>query len=141
MEVTDSFQARGHPSVRSTHKTTLMFTTDEHLTTRGDCIIAIEANKGLRNLDPELRNLIKKTGSSVTVAIEVKGKKFKVRGEGHSDLELSHPSDMVIRKSRYICNRTLMIGADYAAIDISKEFVRLFQDPNNEVSVTISAHL
>jgi len=141
MEATDSFQARGHPNVRSTHRTTLMFTTEDHLSTRGDCIIAIGATKGLGDLDPELRNIIKKSGSSVTVTVETMEKMIHVRGEGHPDLELSHSSDMVIRKSRYICDRTLMIGADNAAINIPKEFLRLLRDPNNDVSVTIKAYL
>jgi len=116
-----------------------MFTTDDHLSTRGDCIIAIGATKGLGDLDPELRDIIRKRGSRVTVTVETMGKMIHVRGEGHPDLELSHPCDIVIRKSRYTCDRTLMIGADIAAFGIPQEFVELLRDTKKDVSVKIRA--
>ena len=140
MEATDTLQAKGHPNVRSTHKTTLMLTTEEHLTTRGDCIIAIKATKGLKDLNQELKNLLREH-SEVTMTIEINDKKLIITGKGHPELGLSHPEDMVIRKSMYICDRTLMIEADYAAIDVPKDIVRSLQDPNNNIKISIQALL
>ncbi|MBC7111709.1 MAG: DUF371 domain-containing protein, partial [Methanothermobacter sp.] len=43
---------------------------------------------------------------------------------GHPELTLDHPTDIVCRKSDYICSRTLMIRADKAACDLDENLVR-----------------
>lgn len=47
----------------------------------------------------------------------------EITGFGHEDLTLTHPTDIVIRKSDYICPRTLMIGADKAARDLDENLI------------------
>lgn len=141
MPLRETFKAWGHPNVRSTHRTTLMTTTDDHLSTRGDCIVAVSAEKGLRDLDTRIKEAIKREGSSVRLLIETGGKTFMVEGFGDSRLTLSHPSDMVIRKSGYICDRTLMIGADKAACDIDSSLIELLRKEKCQISLTIEASL
>ena len=46
---------------------------------------------------------------------------------------------MVVRKSAFISDRTLMIHADKSSIDIPRDMVRMLQDPKNIVTVEISA--
>jgi len=58
------------------------------------------------------------------VRMEVGGKVETVRGWGHPSLALDHPTDMVVRKSSFLCGRTLAVRADKAARDLSREFVR-----------------
>ena len=141
MPLRETFRARGHPNVRSTHKTTLMTTTDDHLSTRGDCIVAVSAGKGLRDLDPRIKEAIMREGSTVRLLIETEGKTFTVQGFGDPRLTLSHPSDMVIRKSSYICDRTLMIRADKAACDIDNSMIERLRKENCQISLTIEASL
>jgi len=141
MPLRETFKARGHPNVRSTHGTTLMTTTDDHLSTRGDCIVAVSAEKGLRDLDPRIKDAIRRRGSTVRLIIETEGKTFTVEGFGDPRLTLSHPSDMVIRKSSYICDRTLMIRADKAACDIDNSMIELLRKENCQISLTIEASL
>lgn len=141
MKLADRFTARGHPSIRSTHETTLMVTRDMDLTLRGDCIVAIEAEKGLKDLDPPLKELIRNTETSVSILIEAGGSSFRVSGKGDPRLPLSHPSEMVIRKSGYVCDRTLMVRADKAAKEVPREFVDLLKDHERVIKVTISAEL
>ena len=141
MPLRETFKAWGHPNVRSTHRTTLMTTTDDHLSTRGDCIVAVSAEKGLRDLNPRIKGVIRHEGSSVRLIIETEGKTFTVEGFGDPRLTLSHPSDMVIRRSRYICDRTLMIRADKAACDINNSLIKLLQKENCQISLTIEASL
>ena len=141
MPLRETFKAWGHPNVRSTHRTTLMTTTDDHLSTRGDCIIAVSAEKGLRDLNPRIKEAIRREGSSVRLLIETEGKTFTVHGFGDPRLTLSHPSDMVIRKSSYICDRTLMIMADKAACDIDNSMIELLRKENCQISLTIEASL
>jgi len=141
MPLRETFKARGHPNVRSTHKTTLMTTTDGHLSTRGDCIVAIRAEKGLRDLNPRIKEAIRREGSTVRLLIETEGRTFTVEGKGDPRLTLNHPSDMVIRKSGYICDRTLMIMADKAACDIDNSMIELLRKENCQISLTIEASL
>jgi len=141
MPLRETFKARGHPNVRSTHGTTLMTTTDDHMSTRGDCIVAVSAEKGLRDLTPQIKEAIRREGSSVRLLIETGEKTFTVEGFGDPRLTLSHPSDMVIRKSGYICDRTLMIMADKAACDIDNSMIELLRKENCQILLTIEASL
>jgi hypothetical protein len=118
-----------------------MVTTDEHLSKKGDCILTVRAEKGLDDLPPELKAIIRNEEAEVVFIMEARGQKLVVRGRGHPGLTLTSPSDMVIRKSSFICDRTLMIKANIAALDIPLEFVRLLEGHNREVHVTIRAML
>ena len=118
-----------------------MTTSDENLSTRGDCIIAVRAERGLRDLSPRMKEVIRREGSTLRLLIETEGKTFTVEGFGDPRLTLSHPSDMVIRKSGYICDRTLMIRADKAACDIDFSMIELLRKENCQISLTIEASL
>lgn len=141
MPIRETFKAWSHLNVRSTHRTTLMTTTDDHLSTKGDCIVAVSAEKGLRDLNTRIKEAIRREGSSVRLLIEIEGRTFTVEGKGDPRLTLNHPSDMVIRKSGYICDRTLMIRADKAAHDIDNSMIELLRKENCQISLTIEASL
>ena len=114
-----------------------MITTDKHLSKEGDCIIAVRAEKSLDDLRPDLKMIIRNEEAEVIFIMEARGQILVVRGRGHPGLTLTSPSEMVIRKSSFICDRTLMIKADIASSDIPPEFVRLLEGHNSEVQVTI----
>jgi hypothetical protein len=139
MELSKTFEAWGHPNIRSTHRSTLMVTREEGLTTKGDCIVAVKGGIGLKGLDPSLKALIRNEDAKVTLTIEAGGSSFIVTGRGDPRLSLNDPVDMVIRKSSYICDRTLMIGADKAACEIPSYFTRLLKEGNRRLLLTISA--
>lgn len=120
---------RGHPMVKSTHPTTIEVTTEEHLTPRGDCIVGVGASIGCAQLDQQLKQGLKRKGSRVTIRMFVGPFTFEVKAEGDPRLELSHPHDIVIRKSDYVSDRTLAVHADAAARDIPREIVRQLRQP------------
>ena len=132
-----TFYARGHKNIKATHKTTLEITKEDYLTPRGDCIIAVGAEIGLNELPQELKNKLKKDNSVVRLILEVEDKKEVVTGRGSSKLTLTHNTDMVCRKSGFTCSRTLMIHANKAAIDLSREFIEKIRDPQRIIKVTI----
>lgn len=66
---------------------------------------------------------------------------FEVHGRGDPRLLLSHPTDLVIRRSGFVSDRTLMIHADKSAADLPRGMVRLLQDPRNSVTIEISTRL
>lgn len=135
-ESVDVVRARGHPEVTATHPTTLMITKDDEIGPRADCVLAVGADKSV----VEIRDIVKraiKSGHQIEITIEAGGLKEVIRGRGHGDLTLSDTTDIVIRKSSFICGRTLMIEADKAAIDLRREFVEHLRDANVKVLVKI----
>ncbi|WP_018154633.1 MULTISPECIES: DUF371 domain-containing protein [Methanothermococcus] len=114
--------AKGHPNVQSTHKTTLEITKEDYLTPTGDCIIGICADKSMIDFSEEFKNELRKS-DKIIVEIIVGDLKETIIGKGHKDLILNHPTDIVIRKSNFICPRTLMIEADKSAKDLNREIV------------------
>ena len=130
-------QAFGHEKIQAIHPTTLMFTKDKHLSETGDCIIAVAADKAVADLSPEFKDKLKKPNAKLTILIEADGLKEQINAFGSPKLILSHPTDMVVRKSDYICNRTLAICADKASNDLPREFIEKLKDPKQEVKITL----
>ncbi len=138
MKHTIQFNAQGHINIRSTHKTTLMTTTESHLTTRGDCIIAVGAETGLAQLPKEIKEAARDPETNITFTLEVDHQAFKAKGKGHPQLTYTDPIDMVARKSSYTCGRTLMIASDKAAIDIPEEIIKALGKPEAMVTVQLT---
>ena len=139
MRVTEKIGAYGHKEVRSTHETTFEITKEKSLTERGDCIIAVGATKGAKDLDPRFREAVKSIASRIKITVEVGGLKEVVKAKGTPRLLLTHPSDLVVRKSDYVCGRTVAIGADKAAQDLSRELVEKLKNPCQKVTITLTA--
>ncbi|MFQ6129242.1 MAG: DUF371 domain-containing protein [Candidatus Hadarchaeaceae archaeon] len=135
-KIVEFITARGHPLITAKHRTTLMFTKDKEVGFKGDCIVGVLADKGAAGLHEELKSALK-SEAAVKITIEAGGEIEKVRTFGHPSLTFTHPKDLVIRKSRFTCGRTLSVGADKAAIDLSRALVAKLRDPSTKVKVTI----
>jgi hypothetical protein len=129
----------GHRNIQATHKTTLEITKDKHLTKRGDCIVAVAADRALSDLSAEFKETLRKTNAKLTITIEVDGTTEQINAQGSPNLILAHPSDLVVRKSDYVCNRTLAIHADKAACDLSRELIEKLKNPQQKVKITLIA--
>jgi len=138
MKHTIRFTAKGHPNIRSTHKTTLMTTTETELTPRGDCIIAVGAEISLPILPNEIKEAARDPETRITFTLSVANHEFKVQGKGHRNLTYSNPIDMVVRKSSYTCGKTLMIMSDKVAIDIPLEIVDALQNPETIINIQLT---
>jgi len=133
------FQAYGHPAILSTHPTTLEITTSHELTHRGDCVVAVKSSSAVRNLSVELKRVLSSSSGRGQLKLQVGPFEFTVEGKGDPRLTFSHETDLVIRKSGFISDRTLMIHANKSSMDIPRDMVRLLQDPTSGVTVEISA--
>lgn len=116
------FSARGHPNIKATHKTTLEITKEKDLTPRGTCIIAVNSRIACKDIPENIKKRLRE-GVHVKLIINVNGKIEEICGYGSKDLILSSPISMVIRKSEYIDDRTLVIKADKSAADIDREII------------------
>jgi len=125
--------------MRATNKKTFEVTKETHLTPRGDCIVAVSATKGAANLSSEFKKIASRQNARIIVTLEVEGKTETVKARGHPALSFTHPTDLVVRKSDYVCNRTLAIRADKAARDFSRSLVEKLRSPRQKVLITLIA--
>ncbi len=119
----------GHKNILSNHKKTLEITKESHLTPRGDCIVGVNAKSSCADLPKELKNKLKNPDSKIIFSIKVGDDIFEIEGWGHPELILSHTEDIVIRKSDFICPRTLAIKCDKASDSLPRDMVTALQDP------------
>lgn len=136
--VTVVFSARGHENIVATHKTTFEITKEAALTKQGNCIIAVKATRAAADLPPEFKEATKKERARITITIETGELKEIVKARGSPQLTNTHPTDLVVRKSSYVCDRTLAIGADKAASDFSRKLVEKLKDPKQSITVTLA---
>ena len=139
MKATEVIIAHGHENIRSTNKTTFEVTKETHLTKRGDCIIAVDATKGAVDLSQQFKDFVRSDNAQIIIELEVDGEKETVEARGSSGLTLTHQTDLVIRKSNFVCNRTLAIKADKTAFNFSRRLVEKLQNPNQKVKITLTA--
>jgi hypothetical protein len=138
VELTETIIAYGHENVLATNRATLEITRDQHLTKKGDCIVAVSADKALSDLDPRFKEILRQDKSKLTIQIEAGDASETVYALGSSRLILLHPTDMVVRKSDYLSDRTLAVKADKAAIDLSDKIVKRLKDPKQKVTIKLT---
>ncbi len=127
----------GHCLIKASHNTTLEVTKATTLTTQGTCIIGVNASKSCKDLNPEFKKKLSSDQTKVIITINVNEEKVIIKARGHPSLTLTHPEDIVIRKSSFICDRTLAIKADKVASDIPSKIVALLKDAYSQCSMEI----
>jgi len=128
----------GHENIRSNHQKTIEITKESHLTPQGDCIIGVNAKSSCADLPEELKTKLKNPNSKISFSINVGDDDFVVEGNGHPDLILTHTEDIVIRKSNFICPRTLAVKCDKASDLLPRSMVKQLQDPKTIGTFTIT---
>lgn len=137
MDTTEVIHAYGHENIRATHKTTLEITKESSVSKRGDCIVAVDATKGAMDFHPAFKESARNENAKITIKIEAGALVDVVRAKGTPRLLFIHPTDAVIRRSDYVCGRTVAIGADKAAMDLSKKLVEKLQIKNQDIRITL----
>ena len=141
MEKTEIITAYGHSFIQATHKTTFEITRDTHLTKKGDCIIAVKADKNLMGLSRDFKETARKPDAKITITIEAGKESETITASSNPRLSFDHPTDMVVRKSNYVCSRTLAVKADKAAKDLSKKLIEKLRNPNQEVKIMLTVNV
>ena len=141
MKVTEFVFAQGHRNIQATHKSTIEITKDNELSRRGDCIIAVSADKSLVDLSSQFKENLRKENSELTMLIEAGEIAEIVSAYGNPRLTLSHPTEMVVRKSNYVCSRTLAIEADKAARDLPRKLVQRLKNPQQKIRIKLTVEV
>ena len=123
---------QGHKNVRAFHPRTIEITTEPDLTLQGDCIIGVSSECGCKEIPQELKDELRRSDAKITITIQVKAKKFQIVGNGHEELKLENPHDIVIRKSDFVCPRTLAVKCDKASEDIPRDMIKMLQEPETK---------
>jgi hypothetical protein len=126
--VQDQVTFYGHPNIRSLHAKTIEITKDEHLTPRGDCIIGVKADKACADLDESLKHRLKSNSSVIKIEIMVGDKSFLISGSGDKRISMLNAHDIVIRKTNFVCPRTMSVLCDKASSDMPRKLVKVLQD-------------
>lgn len=136
--VEDEIRFRGHRNVLSLHTRTIEITKSEELSVRGDCIIGVGATKSCSDLNETLKKGLTKDDSVIRMEILVGGESFNVTGAGDGKLSLLDKHDIVIRKTRFVCPRTMSIGCDKASSELPRSIVRMLQDSSTTGILRVS---
>ena len=123
MEITEIIRCRGHENVRALHKSTFEITKETELSPKGDCIIAVGADKGAADLSPAFRELMARPGAKLTAEFSAGGVSAVVSADGGEGISLTHPTDLVWRRSAFVCSRTIGIYSDATAALLPRELI------------------
>lgn len=129
-------KSKGHKNVSSKHKSTFEITKDVEIGPTADCIIGVDMDDSMLDFPQEFKDKIANSNTKILVLLDTPNAHDEIVGFGHEDLTLTHPTDIVCRKSDFVCSRTLMIKASKAARDLDSV---LINDLKNEevMEVTI----
>ena len=133
---TEKIKAKGHRNIKAKHRTTIEITRESHLTERGDCIIAVSADRGTHDFSNGFKEELRNENAKLEIILICENSKEIIAAYGHPDLTFKNPDEMVIRKSNFICDRTLAIRADKAAINLDREFVKKLRE-GKEVKIEL----
>ncbi|MFP4625013.1 MAG: DUF371 domain-containing protein [Natronomonas sp.] len=115
--------AVGHEHVSAEHESTFELTSDDWLTPAGDCIVGIEADRTPSSFDPAFVEACRDEHATITATLRTDDHETLVTGHGHPDLTFESDRSLVGRTSEYVDDRTVMVDADAAAIDLDRELV------------------
>ena len=127
----------GHRNIRCLHNKTIEITKAVSVSTRGDCIAGVSASKACNDFDKEFKARFSESGRRVNLEIKVDEQTFRMHGFTDQRLTLSHDHDIVIRRSNYVCPRTLCVLCNKASFDIPREVVLKLQNPATAAELKI----
>ena len=124
MEAQEIIHCRGHPLVSGNHPTTFEVTAESHLTSTGNCIIGIAADKGCAGLSPGFKNVLSHDDARLLTLLVCGEREVEIHSRGSSQFTLMHPTDMVWRKSTFVCGRTIGILSDHVAATLPDALIK-----------------
>jgi hypothetical protein len=136
-EIEETILGFGHINIQALHRSTIEITKENLLGKAGDCIIAISASKAACDLNSDLKRALQDNNAELLMLIEAGNVSDLVKARGSSNLVLDHPTDLVVRKSNYVCSRTLAICADKAAIDLTRKLIEELKRPKQKTKITL----
>jgi len=126
-EIHATIRCRGHPNVTGQHPSTFEVTREEHLSCQGDCIIGIAADTGASGLPPGFADALSRDEAVLVTRLCCGEYCVTITSRGSAAITLDHPTDLVWRRSDYVCGRTVGIRSDATARDLPRQLIALLQ--------------
>ena len=133
----ETIRACGHDNVTAAHASTFEVTTDDFLTPAGDCILGIEADRAPADFDSAFVDACQDADATITATFEAGGLSETVTGRGHPDLTFESDRSAVGRTSDYVDERTVVVGAEFAAEGFDRDLVAALAD-GADLTVTLT---
>lgn len=130
-------RACGDEHVSAEHASTFEVTSDDWLTPAGDCILAIDADRTPADFDSAFVEACRDESATITATFEADDLTDSVTGRGHPDLTFENDRSLVGRTSDYVDDRTVLVGANFAAEGFDRELVAALAD-GAELTLTLS---
>ena len=103
--------------------------------------MAVKATKGLRDLSEDFKRICRDDRARILVELSTSGIMGAIRGKGCRLLTLSHSEDIVLRKSTHVNERTLMVRADTAAVDLNRRLIHLLKSPSAMIEIRLTVEV
>ncbi len=98
----------------------------------------MNAEKAVSDLNEGLKFWLKSGGKiKIEIVLPDYDLKDELMAYGDPRLTFKHNADVVIRRSDFVCDRTLAVRSNKSARDISREIVELLKDPYTELLLII----
>jgi uncharacterized protein len=128
----------GHRNVRCLHSRTIEITRSSSLSVRGTCIAGVSASKACKDLDGEFKARLCDGTRKIFIEVNVDNLCFDMHGFTDQRLTLTHSDDIVIRKSSYLCPRTVCVLSDKGSRDMPRNLVKELQNPATVAKLIMS---
>ncbi len=132
---------KGHINIRAEHPTTLEITKEKDLTARGDCIVGVSADKGLKDFRKDFKSIASKNDSIIYLLIITKVGTDCVVGWGDEGLSFEDPLRIIVRKSTYVSPNTVMVRANKSAADLRRELINYLRRGGEGLAIFTAALL
>ncbi len=131
----DEIIAYGHEKIVARDEDSFEITTNKG-PKEEDCVIAVRANKGCRDLNNNFKMAVK-SANKVLITVKAGSEVEKIIAYGSPALKLTDANEIVVRNSDLIDGKTVAILANKSANDFSKEMKDKLKDPKTEVKITL----
>jgi hypothetical protein len=79
-------------------------------------------------LDQLLKHKLRSNSSVVKIEIIVGDESFLISGRGDERLSMLNAHDIVVRKTNFVCPRTMSVLCNKASSDMPRKLVKMLQD-------------
>lgn len=123
---------RGHPAIRATHAKTLEFTSDDEITARATCIVAVAVEVAPRRPDGPVPAPL---AGPVRISIHAGAEAYALDADANSSWNPVGPA--VVRRGPLRLPGTFAVNATASAADLPRQLVTALQDPSVAVHITV----
>lgn len=132
--IKDEIIAWGHPDIIATNKTKIKITGGG--IPNDDSVIGVRANKACIDLKPKIKERLK-LSQYVKITINADGVEDKIIAYGSPALVLKDKNDIIIEKTDFIDDKTLVILADKVAHDLKDELKRKLKNKDTKIRILL----